>query len=455
MGLLDALTSSSMDDPQSQAVMGLAMGLLSGRGSEGFAKGIQGAMQGYQNAKQAKWQDELMQFKRQEMQADINQKNLKASSLSSLDGLPLDKMSLDQATRLGAVLGKDLLPAWKLSREGIEQKAGTWNINAQTGQREYIADPTKGLGVSGGQVVGLPGYAQANAAIKGAEADAVEGAKARFDPMQVRAPDGSMQLVPRIEAVRPQQSMQQGQFPSLGGNTSAITPSMMEMIRRDAAANGISNPMVRADVQPGQRLDWTPASGQQQLQRFSVTPSDAERVAQEAAMIEARDRAGANVKRESTQKDEAKRYGQFSEASTRAIDLLNQGPTGSGFGSLLDSGAAFFGKSTKGAEVSEQLKTVAGWLVSNVPRMEGPQSNVDVMNYQVMAGNVGNEKLPVEQRLAAAKEVKRLQDKYAALNGGSAQPSQPTGKAPMLGQVMDGYKFKGGNPADPSSWEKQ
>lgn len=38
----------------------------------------------------------------------------------------------------------------------------------------------------------------------------------------------------------------------------------------------------------------------------------------------------------------------------------------------------------------------------------------------------------------------------------SGQPTaKPAGKTPMLGQVVDGYKFKGGNPADPSSWEKQ
>jgi hypothetical protein len=42
---------------------------------------------------------------------------------------------------------------------------------------------------------------------------------------------------------------------------------------------------------------------------------------------------------------------------------------------------------------------------------------------------------------------------------GTSEPTQrktaaPKTKAPMKGQKVDGYKFKGGNPADPANWEK-
>ena len=39
--------------------------------------------------------------------------------------------------------------------------------------------------------------------------------------------------------------------------------------------------------------------------------------------------------------------------------------------------------------------------------------------------------------------------------GAEAGVKPVAGKAPMKGQTVDGYKFKGGNPADPNSWERQ
>ena len=39
-------------------------------------------------------------------------------------------------------------------------------------------------------------------------------------------------------------------------------------------------------------------------------------------------------------------------------------------------------------------------------------------------------------------------------NSSVAPEAAPTGK-PKIGEVQDGYMFKGGNPADPKNWEKQ
>lgn len=35
------------------------------------------------------------------------------------------------------------------------------------------------------------------------------------------------------------------------------------------------------------------------------------------------------------------------------------------------------------------------------------------------------------------------------------KPAKPAASAPMRGQIVDGYRFKGGNPADQNNWEKQ
>jgi hypothetical protein len=112
----------------------------------------------------------------------------------------------------------------------------------------------------------------------------------------------------------------------------------------------------------------------------------------------------------------------------RARELLNRGPTASGVGSLVDKGLAVVGQSTPGADIASALDNVSGWLTSNVPRMEGPQSNFDVENYKIMAGRVGDRTLPVSQRAAALDELERMQKKYERFNGpntGSTDPSRP------------------------------
>jgi hypothetical protein len=222
----------------------------------------------------------------------------------------------------------------------------------------------------------------------------------------------------------------------------------------DMANNPNPNPTIAQNWDYGQP---------QQAQRFAAGPSAAESASNAAAEVYARDTAAANVKRDSEKIDEAKKYGQFSATIDRAIDLLKQSPTGSGLGSIVDSSAGFFGKTPKGGGIASDLATVSGWLTSNVPRMEGPQSDQDVINYRVMAGDVGNEKLPIEKRLSAALEVKRLQDKYAALRGSTPGqqaspaaaatplPPNPTAKdlspgtvydTPRGPAVWDGFQFK-------------
>lgn len=161
-------------------------------------------------------------------------------------------------------------------------------------------------------------------------------------------------------------------------------------------------------------------------------------------------------------KQAIKKSDQLLSAASQAKLLLNQNPTGSLAGAGFDALGRAVGYSPKSAQVASKLETLSGWMVANVPRMEGPQSNFDVQNYQIMAGKVGDRTAPVEERRAALDQLIQLQEKYKSLNQDTVEKPilptnerMPTAKArpPMKGQVVNGYKFKGGNPADQNNWE--
>jgi hypothetical protein len=119
-------------------------------------------------------------------------------------------------------------------------------------------------------------------------------------------------------------------------------------------------------------------------------------------------------------------------------------PTSSGIGKGYDAAAGFFGASPSGAAEAQRLKVVAGVLTSKVPRMEGPQSNLDVELYKQMAADAGNEALPIPRRLAAVREMKRLYGKYEHLQG-DAGATQPPGApaAPSPAQRAPGGPVEG------------
>lgn len=97
------------------------------------------------------------------------------------------------------------------------------------------------------------------------------------------------------------------------------------------------------------------------------------------------------------------------------VDKILPSSTGSYFGKAIDEGARAVGASTNGAQASAKLKALQGALVSKMPKMSGPQSDKDVQLYREMAGQIGDDTLPVETRKAAAEEVRKLNKKYAGI----------------------------------------
>jgi hypothetical protein len=147
---------------------------------------------------------------------------------------------------------------------------------------------------------------------------------------------------------------------------------------------------------------------------------------------------------------ESRKADMFLQQLTQAENILKQGPTASGVGAAVDAAGRLVGQSTPGAQRAGQLESLSGWLVANVPRMEGPQSNFDVQNYMTMAGKIGDRTVPVKERLAALDQVRQLQQKYktsADERTGNAPPPpmQPTG------QDAAALQWARSNPNDPRS----
>lgn len=346
----------------------------------------------------------------------------------------LSSMSLDKIAALKAN-GIDLMDAWKIAQQGLKQDAGAY-YKMPDGTIAYMPQLDKGMGVIGGQAAAVPGYSQANAAIKGAETSAVEAAKfpyavgtdaarqnlgARLDPTKVYNPQtGREEFVPRAAVVQPQYS---GAGYN-GGSAAAAAPEQLQIIQSELNKLPPNHPDRPALMREMQRLGVGQAM--QQPGNYAAGPSAAEAAANEAARARAVDTAKADVVRDTGKQSENKLANKLATGVDRALELLQQGPTSSVVGNLADKGMGAFGMSTKSGETAAQLEALSGWLVSNVPRMEGPQSNIDVQNYQTMAGRIGDRNLPIGTRKAAAEEVKKLQQKYADLNSGqSASPSAP------------------------------
>lgn len=137
--------------------------------------------------------------------------------------------------------------------------------------------------------------------------------------------------------------------------------------------------------------------------------------------------------------EENKRIQRVETLTPEIRSLLTGGATGSYFGAGLDLLGRTVGISTDGAEATAQLKTLSGQLVALMPRMEGPQSNIDVEMYKEMAGNVADPTIPIQTRLAALDTIEKLNQKYKGLNSGEipASIAKPSGNTQPLSSAQN------------------
>lgn len=128
-------------------------------------------------------------------------------------------VSLNDVTMLKAMGGPDLFEQYKYATDGVKREAGNYYVNPVTGEQTYYTKVDNGQTVGpNGAIRTALGYAESNAQIKGLEAQAIEGAKAGLDLVQVPDGRGGSVMMPRAQAA---QSLRQVPGTQMGGASPA------------------------------------------------------------------------------------------------------------------------------------------------------------------------------------------------------------------------------------------
>lgn len=464
MGLL----GSGWDDPQSAAIMALSAGLLQGN----FGAGVQGASTAYADAKKAAALKQMQDMQMANYASEIDQRKAALAKQQQINDLltqslspqatgmpsqpampgqlgsgsfgavsppagmpsipqPAPQSTQPQGSRIGnmpldtlALLkanGLDLVDVAKLGRPDMQVSNGyAYDKNrtapgflpqmnvSQDGKASLVTiDPKTSL-----PVVSAPGGAfNTYAGYRNID----ESAKANFDPVTVTPQGQNPQMTTRGALVaNPEVSRRISPAEQAARDTDRTAILGQEVTKAKAQLN---DALSRGDQSAAARAQADLAALNRELGGRRPT------VGMPLQSEEEKQRASAGVAADSTRNVALAADAQKSKDTLSNIQearrLLQQSPTSSGIGAMVDSGAGLFGASPKGADVAAKLDTLSGWMVSNVPRMEGPQSNFDVQNYKTMAGLVGDRTKPLSQRVAALDTLEKLQNKYSALNSGS------------------------------------
>jgi hypothetical protein len=100
------------------------------------------------------------------------------------------------------------------------------------------------------------------------------------------------------------------------------------------------------------------------------------------------------------------------DLARRAQAILPQATSGA-ISNLFTMATDAAGIPTNKSAADAQLRVIGAGLTANVPRMEGPQSNTDLLEYKQAAANVANGNLPYQTRMRALETVISLNEKYA------------------------------------------
>lgn len=441
MGLLDGILGGSIDDPRTGAVASMVQGLLSSPNAlGGMSQGLLGYQDQMARAKQKQQMEQMqaMQMQQQQMQLKQMQQQVARQEairqqMGQMGGGQAPQMDMSQPRMPPQSMA--LMPAENQRRQALQpmqppqSSQGSpnealvarlnqmGNIYAQNGDNEgankYFEQAAKLLPKYGTE----PRYDQTGQAFLASD----NGQIKYLDGVQARD-----ELV--ADNLNNKLSYRTKYDPTPIG-AQALGNSPDALLSAGTTRRG-------QDMTDGRARDFNAQNKEGQRVQIINDPVNGITLVDKGTGL-ARPAVGLNgqaMPSESATKA-AKLGGQLTAAIPMARDLLKTA-TASGAGALTDIAGNFFGANSKSAESAAQLETLSGWMVANVPRMEGPQSNADVANYQTMAAQVGNRWAPAAQRLSALNTLEELHKKYAALNSsGSAKAESPWSPASAGGGV--------------------
>lgn len=381
-GLLAFLNSAA-----GQGLLGAAAGTLAGNGNarQNIGRGLLGGLGAYNNAQDNQRQD--ARFAKQDQLFDLNLASMKQQQAQQQQAM---ERQGQRQSYLGSV-GQVTSPV----------------MGAQPNQ----FNPNKWIGMGGSieEAKALTGMGNwGKAAVK--------------DYKDVRGADGSVQIVGFDEfgnqvktGAQPFKAPDVRDFGGYVGGIDPITGKVsnygaktMSAADRDASARGwagiktqqdannINKQATRTQVVEGADGSVYLVDKGTGLSRPAATMS--------GAPIQAGRAAEAKISRTRDANDAV-------ELITMAGDLIPKA-TGSGIGSAVDAGNRFFGNTTESAQAAARLEALGGALVMKMPRMEGPQSNMDQVLYREMAGKIGDRTVPAAEKAAALETVRALNERY-------------------------------------------
>jgi hypothetical protein len=296
--------------------------------------------------------------------------------------------------------------------------------------------------------------------------DAAEAAKAKRDPFTF-TPQGASNpvLTTRESVVNPQ-----------SGNTSQAETQRTFILQNELKAETARFAQLQTD--PRATPDMVRRSQEnitglnRELARQGAGAGAAAGIAlqSDAEKAKAEALAKGDAERTNASLEKGVQFNDFRDQARIARSLLGLDPTHSVPGAAIDATSNFFGHATQGGKVANQLDLIGSWMTQNVPKAPGSQSNYELTQYQQAAGQVGNRSAPIENRVAALDTLENLIATWEKRRAtGAAAPNEPSGTrfangkvteaapppaVPMKGMIRNGYRFKGGDPSSPASWEK-